>query len=141
MTTEDDTTKQEWTPITLYIHFTALLKAQEKLVVAHKESADKAAEKAEGAQQAHNVLANGLQSKLDLQAREFVTTSKELIARPEFHQRCLSLEQKIDVVTAAQREASGRSAGISSAWAVMLSVFSALGGGGIIGIVFLILKR
>ena len=46
MTTEDDTTKQEWTPITLYIHFTALLKAQEKLVIAHKESADKAAEKA-----------------------------------------------------------------------------------------------
>ena len=112
----------------------AALSAQEKLTSNAFNASDRAINKAEAAQNAHNILANGLQGRLDQQA-------KDLISRPEFDQRFISMEDKVNNLREYRSSAEGRTTGISSAWGVMIAVVGIIGGGGIVGLVLLLMKK
>jgi hypothetical protein len=92
---------------------TAALAAQKELTGTVSVASEKAIVKAENAQNAHNVLANGLQGRLDEQA-------KHMIARPEFDQRVRGLEEKINDLRESRSGQTGRGVGLSQGWGYLV---------------------
>lgn len=84
------------------------LAAQKELTNAAFVASEKAIVKAEGAQNAHNTLANGLQARLDDQAKDF-------IGRPEFDQRFGGLEGKIQDLRESRSTDKGKDSGLELA--------------------------
>jgi hypothetical protein len=106
------------------------LAAQKASVADAFASSEKAIVKAENAQNAHNVLANGLQGRLDSQASGF-------IGRPEFNQRFSSLEEKVNDLKLSRSETTGKDEAIAmmrtqSNWIKGMVAMIALGIGGFI---------
>ena len=111
------------------------VKEAEKEALRLKDDADKSAlQLAREIQSYKDEKANQLRSQIE-QERGTYAQKTDLVSAVE------KLEVALKPLLAYSMNQQGRSAGISAAWGVMIGVVGLLGGGGLVGILLMLLKK
>jgi len=104
-------------------------------------SSEKAVEKSESAQKDYNVRSNEFRQALDDAQKNSVAIGRFEDFKKEYEGYKQSQSSEIRILREAKSTSEGRTAGISAVAAFIIAIVSALGGGGIIGIIFTLMKK